>query len=218
MRRSTVLRLVFLAWPLLVGVAVTAAPAPVHKPKSPVVPWVTGWDKPVDSIGDCRFDKKGDKLTISVPGRAGRATVPQMLREIEGDFDITVRVTADFSPGGLEAGVLISDGTNDLRFGRGSDRNNSLIVRVSVRNHTGVSASSVVGDNLKPVYIRVERRKNVLTVKHRTDRQEWSSPFGGHPGWVVPLPKKLKVGVFAESMAPGTFEPVFDQFELTPAK
>ena len=91
MRRSTALRLIFVAFPLLVGVAVTAAPAPVYKPKPPVVPWVTGWDKPVDSIGDCRFDTKGDKLMISVPGRAGRATVPQMLREIEGDFNADFR-------------------------------------------------------------------------------------------------------------------------------
>jgi regulation of enolase protein 1 (concanavalin A-like superfamily) len=217
MRRSTALRLVLLAWALLFAVGVTAAPAPVYRPK-PTTPWVTGWDMPVDPIGDCRFDKKGDKLTISVPGRAGRTTAPRMLREIEGDFDVTVRVTGAFAQKGREAGVLITDGTNDLRFGRGSDQNNSLIVAVSVRNRSGVSASSVVGDNLKPVYIRVERRKNVLTVKHRTDRQEWSLPFEGHSAWVAPLPGKLKVGVFAESMAPGVFEPVFDQFELTPAK
>jgi regulation of enolase protein 1 (concanavalin A-like superfamily) len=217
MYRSTVLRLVLLAWPPLLAVGVTAAPAPVYRPK-PSAPWVTGWDNPVDPFGDCRFDKKGDELTIAVPGRAGRTSVPRMLREIEGDFDVTVRVTGAFAKNGLEAGVLISDGTNDLRFGRGSDQNKSLIVSVSVLNRSGVSASSVVGDNLKPVYIRVERRKNVLTVKHRTDRKEWSLPFEGHPAWVAPLPGKLKVGVFAESTAPGAFVPVFDRFELTPVK
>src|SRR4051794_5160823 len=33
-----------------------------------------------------------------------------------------------------------------------------------------------------------------------------------------PLPRKLKVGVFAESVADLDFEPVFDQFNLTRGK
>ena len=38
------------------------------------------------------------------------------------------------------------------------------------------------------------------------------------PPFTVPFPNKLRVGVFAESMAPGSFAPVFDQFALTPLK
>ena len=38
----------------------------------------------------------------------------------------------------------------------------------------------------------------------------WEETDGG-----VQLPRKLKVGVFAEATAPGTFKAVFDQFKLT---
>src|SRR4051794_6272305 len=85
----------------LFAAAVLAAPAPRPRPPTP---WVTGWDKPVDPSGDCRFDRDGDRLTISVPGKGHELnyerpmTAPQLLRDVEGDFDVQVRVTATFLP------------------------------------------------------------------------------------------------------------------------
>jgi hypothetical protein len=38
--------------------AAFAATAPLPAPKASNV-WVTGWDKPVDRFGDCRFDRDG---------------------------------------------------------------------------------------------------------------------------------------------------------------
>ena len=43
----------------LAALAVQATPVPPPKP------WVTGWDQPVDPDGDCRFERKGDKVTIN---------------------------------------------------------------------------------------------------------------------------------------------------------
>ena len=40
----------------------TATPAPEPKP------WVTGWEK-VDPKRDSRFERRGDELTITVPGK-----------------------------------------------------------------------------------------------------------------------------------------------------
>src|SRR5258708_4623953 len=50
-----------------------AAPAPLRR-SSPV--WTVGWDKPVDTLGLCRFDRDGDKLTLTVPGKEDRINAP----------------------------------------------------------------------------------------------------------------------------------------------
>ena len=80
----------------------SAAPAPVYKPKSSRV-WFTGWDKPVDPTGGCRFDREGDVLTIAVRGKppateggAENPDAPRLLRDVTGDFDMVVRVGGDF--------------------------------------------------------------------------------------------------------------------------
>jgi hypothetical protein len=62
-----------------VACAAFAAPAPVYRPKASRV-WFTGWDKPVDLTGDCRFHRDGEVLTIAVRGRShakdGWAKIP----------------------------------------------------------------------------------------------------------------------------------------------
>ena len=73
--------------------SITAAPAPE--------PWRAYWEKPVDPLGDCRFDKDWDKLTITVPGidhvwDKKTSTAPCLLREVEGDFVVQVRVGGNF--------------------------------------------------------------------------------------------------------------------------
>jgi hypothetical protein len=40
----------------VVPAAVLAAPAPAPRTSGP---WFDGWDKPVDPLGDCRFERKG---------------------------------------------------------------------------------------------------------------------------------------------------------------
>jgi hypothetical protein len=226
MSRSTAMLRVLGLLPcaLIVAVAAMAAPAPVYKPRLNTA-WVTGWDKPVDPLGDCRFDKEGDKLTISVPGKGhtfGREvagiSAPHLLREVEGDFSVEVRVVGDFrdanfNPGETRrgGGLLLADGVNLVRFGRFVDDGNSIELQVA-----GPDGGRCMGGAAafpEPIHLRIERRKDVLTMKFSRDRREWSTPFAPY---LVALPKKLKVGVFAESMAPGSFAPVFDQFVLTP--
>ena len=193
MSRSAALRVIVLLNCSLVGaVAATAAPAPIYKPR-PSEAWVTGWGKPVDPLGDCRFDRADDKLTITVPdkghtfgtGLAG-LSAPHLLREVEGDFAVEVRVGGQFShanpkPGDMRrgAGILLTDGVNLIRFGRVVDENNGMSLSVVTRTMSGSTGDP--SGVLEPTYLRVERRKDVLTVKHSKDRREWTSPFEGHP-------------------------------------
>ena len=76
-----------------------AAPAPSN------VPWVTGWDKPVDPDKDCKFIRDKGTLTIEVPGKdhdlgieRGLMNSPRLLRDVEGDFVAQVRVSGTFKP------------------------------------------------------------------------------------------------------------------------
>jgi hypothetical protein len=102
----------------LLAAAVMAAPAP--RPR-PATPWVTGWDKPVDPLGDCRFHREGDKLTITVPGEGHELdvgdkplNVPRLLRDVEGDFVMQVRLGGGCTPG-KAAGILLTDGERTVR-------------------------------------------------------------------------------------------------------
>jgi uncharacterized protein (TIGR03067 family) len=92
--------------------------------------WDTCWDKPVNPAGDCRFDRKGDKLTITVPGKGhgydiakSGGNAPRLLRDVEGDFSVQVRVGGDFLPkdlvgkaagSGRMAGLFLSNGVYDV--------------------------------------------------------------------------------------------------------
>jgi hypothetical protein len=206
----------------LAPLGLLAAPAP--KPR----PWFTGWDKPVDPVGDCTFDRKGDQLTVTVPGAGhgldvekARLDVPHLLRDVEGDFVLQVRIGADFRPAELEgkdacraAGIVLMDGTRGLdviewaAWGEPSEPGTERSFRVRGRM---VMWGLDGGPPGKPTHLRLERSGDCLEAWCSPDGKEWSLPIT----WERSLPRKLKVGVFAESTAPGVFKPTFDQFQLS---
>jgi regulation of enolase protein 1 (concanavalin A-like superfamily) len=193
-----------------------AAPAPL--PRSP---WATGWEKPVDPVGDCRFDRKGDKLTITVPGD-GHAleehTAPCLLREVVGDFLVEVRVGGNFRPkdpkgygGWRQAGLLLA---GKLKFTAGQfayDLSDSgKIPLVWLPRFTIVDKRHPAGH--LPVWLRLERRGNVVRLAFAPDGKTWQAlqdPLR------IDLPPRVKVGVVAEARAEATFTAVFDKFKLT---
>jgi hypothetical protein len=117
----------------LLAAAVMAAPAPAPKPCKM---WTAGWGKPVDPLGGCRFEIDGDKLTVTVARKERifdvwerRQEAPHLLREVEGDFLVEVRVRVRPVPrpdeGCCLAGLLLVGGGNAalLRLrGAGSNR------------------------------------------------------------------------------------------------
>ena len=134
--------------------AIAAAPAPKPKPM-PTGPWFDGWGEPVDKQKDCRFDRKGGKLTVTVPGKGHKLDIardgggfklgadsaaPMLLRELEGDFAVRFRVAgAVTAPLGrareaFTTGLVLLDG-------------NKIVIYL---------LSYPV--NKKPMYLQVERR------------------------------------------------------------
>lgn len=70
-------------------------------------PWefVSGWGDPVDPDKDCKIKREKDALTIEIPGSAHdydlvhkRFNAPRLLSELEGEFDLQVRVRIDHRP------------------------------------------------------------------------------------------------------------------------
>src|SRR4051794_37371747 len=86
----------------LLASATLAAPLPPPRPAPG--PWVRDWDKPTDPKGDCRFERDRGQLTITVPGEGHdldpvddvALDAPRLLRPVEGDFAVEVRVGGAF--------------------------------------------------------------------------------------------------------------------------
>jgi hypothetical protein len=208
---------------LAVAGGLLAAPAPFPRPSKV---WITGWDKPSDPVGDCRFVRRGDKLTISVPGKGheldlakGHHNAPCLLREVVGDFVVQVRVGGNFRPddpkghgGSRQAGLLLA---GKLKFTAGQfayDFSDSAKTPLTWLPRITIGDRRHPAGRL-PVWLRLERRGNVVRLAFSPDGKKWKAL--GEP-LRIDLPRKLKVGVVAEATAEATFKAVFDQFKLTP--
>jgi regulation of enolase protein 1 (concanavalin A-like superfamily) len=175
---------------LLCSASLVAAPAPFPRPPRASGPWIDGWDR---LVGAGRFDRAGDRRTVTVSGGRGA-----LLRDVEGDFTMQVRVGALARPSSdkdsCRAGLLLVD------------------VKSSAR---GSFWARLAGPPIeKPAFLRLERRGSVLTRAFSEDGKEWDSlrPVK------VPLSRKLKVGVVVENTTKGSWKAEFDEFKLTPLR
>jgi regulation of enolase protein 1 (concanavalin A-like superfamily) len=212
-----------------VAAGVMAAPAPFPR-LGRTEPWITGWDRPVDLVGDCRFDRKGDTLTISVPGKGhqfvlglGRkwCKAPHLLREVEGDFIIDVSVGGNFlqcESGSRRAGILLLAGENGAKLYLEFDperQKHYLLLDGCCCSPNSYQGREIRGPLPgKTMALRLERRGQTVLMKASLDGQGWKTVFKGQR--CFELPRKVKVGVMAESTARGTFKAIFDTFRLTP--
>lgn len=192
-----------------------AAPVPPGKPAREKGPWFDGWDKPVDPKGDSRFDRKGGRLTLTVPGkgrvigmarargryllRAG-ATAPRLLRDVSGDFTVQARVSGSASGkavrrGAYRAGLVLLDG--------------EVIVQRFLYYPVG----------RRPRHLMVERKGARVATRESSDGKRWEED---DKSWleVKQLPQRLKVGVVAEAEGEDSpaFTAVFDELKFTRTK
>jgi regulation of enolase protein 1 (concanavalin A-like superfamily) len=227
MRRSVVT----VAFLLAAGIAL-AAPVPANRP------WVTGWDKSVDTDKDCKFTIDKDTLTIEVPGKDHDLAIernlmnsPRLVRDVEGDFVAQVRVGGTFLPSHnstsnerlpfVGAGLLLmADEKTYIRLERATLRLRGEVKMYAnwERREDGkwvlAGDASVQPLEDKPTYLRLERKGDKLLASVSHDTKEWKELNALE----VKLPAKLKLGVSGGGTSMDVFAPRFDEFQLKQGK
>jgi len=165
---------------LLIAGAVLAAPAPKD-----------GWEH-IDPDHDCEFDiKKDGTVTIELPGGdhdlnpyRNRSNAPRLLREVEGDFVVQVRVSGSFRPS-----VKSSMDDEDSRVAAG------LVLIPAEKNYIRLEyeASRINEDRRR----KEERLRNEkLKEKRALPRKEEPRLKAGLPTGPVPVFMDIGRGVF----------------------
>ncbi len=224
------------------AVAVVAAPAPFPKPPKVSGPWYDGWDRPVDRVGDSRFERKGDRLTITLPGDAHHPGVqatglgpppgrtPQLLRNVEGDFAITVGLEGQVrraAPAGYtRAGLVVTDGSWSMEAtlagsqllveSTAPDGLGKFVPPMPVRFgpwEPGMEVYTVGNLPVEgPVHLQLRRRGDKVLVA-------WGPDYEGRTRDVAYLvrryPRRLKVGVYATSNPWDAFKAEFVNVRLS---
>ncbi|HEX3450156.1 MAG TPA: DUF1349 domain-containing protein, partial [Isosphaeraceae bacterium] len=174
------------------------------------------WGDAVDPDGDCKFelDPPEDKVRIIVPGKThilsaeiGRVNAPRILRDIKGDFDVSVRVAGTDHAGGKAtttlyspyhgAGLLIwQDPKNYVRLEIATDLQHGKprpYVNFEYRKEGVLAATSGMKNGDNSNHLRLSRRGDEINASFGPDGVRWTS----FPTLTAKLNDRLKVGVAA---------------------
>jgi regulation of enolase protein 1 (concanavalin A-like superfamily) len=189
------------------------------------------WGLAIDQDKDCEFQPDGKSLTLKIPGKlhdlnpdSGILNSPRVVREVDGDFVVTVRVTGDFKPGGKStnpkgvpyngAGLIIwSDSDNFIRLERAAVlRNNNVGAYVTFEEREGGYRGATHNDSFAagPCYLRIERKGSRIMGAVSADGNTWKKLKPIDTVW----PAKLKVGLLAVNSSSEPFAVKFEEFNL----
>lgn len=225
---------------LLLTCFVLATPAPD--------PFVSGWDRPIDPDRDCKIKRYNRVLTIEIPGGdhdydplRNRVNAPRLSRDLEGDFEMQVRVRIDClpsvqstvkgQPSCVSVGFLIIPADNiptncirlEYRVTRKGDGVDDCALELR-RDELGGQVNFIWNERWKNwpfkaipehVYLRLERWGDILYHSISPDGKLWVRVGGG---WIVGLPYKLEVGLAAYSTSADPSKVHFDQLMLVRGK
>jgi regulation of enolase protein 1 (concanavalin A-like superfamily) len=189
------------------------------------------WGLAIDTGKDCEFDPQKKTLTMRVPGTwhdlnpdTGKLNAPRVIREVEGDFLIKVKVEGEFKPGGKStnprglpyngAGIIIwSDSENFIRLERGALlRKDKITATAAFEEREGGYRGAVhnITSQPGPVYLRLERKGSRIFGAVSFDDSSWTALKPIDTVW----PAKLKVGLSAINSSSQPFAVQFTDFAL----
>ncbi len=192
---------------------------------------LAGWGLAIDPDKDCKFTPQSQSMTIDVPaawhdmgGALHKFNAPRVLREVDGDFVLTVKVGGDFKPGArstnpkavpyLAGGILLwSDSDNFIRLERAAMRRGGRInATVAFEEWEGGYSGAVHNELFREgdCYLRLERRGSRILGAISSDGTAWKPLKPIDTVW----PTKLKVGLMAISTSSDPFSVLFAQFDL----
>lgn len=145
-----------------------------------------GWGQAMDPDGDCTFHGEDGQLTIVAPGprhglsiELNRMNAPRVMRTVEGDFSVELRIDTKFTPGDqtiaqrtayqgsglllfqddenyarIEAAVLVRNG-NPRYYVNFELRVDGQLQRFGIPDDYS-------WDSTRPIWLRLDRRDNQL--------------------------------------------------------
>jgi regulation of enolase protein 1 (concanavalin A-like superfamily) len=207
---------------------VRAQGTPTVEPKGVELP---GWGEAIDPDKDCQITDDKGSLRLSVPGTRhdlvgtiGRMNAPRVMREVEGDFVVTVKVAGDFRAGGKStnpkgvpfngAGILVwSDVDNFIRLERAAvTRGGKIKTSVSFEEFEGGTNGASHSEAMMggDCWVRMERKGSRIHGSISFDGKTWKELNPIQTVW----PDKLKIGLVAVNSSSLPFSVTFEQFEL----
>jgi S1-C subfamily serine protease len=190
-----------------------------------------GWGLAIDPDNDCKIIPGEKSITFQVPATlhdlyfaGGPINAPRVMREVEGDFVVKVKVCGDFNPGSkstnpktipyMGGGILLwNDSNNNLRFERFSWVRGEKIT-------TGAFMEAFEGGRKGPnpieqfpagdCYLRLERKGNRIVGAISDNGTNWKELKAIDALW----PAKIKVGLAAINTSNEAFSVKFEEFEL----
>lgn len=222
---------------LVCALAVCCASCFVTKQEPKIEPRID-WGNVTDPDGDCpvRIDKS--KLTITIPATEHdlnprlKMNAPRILREVDGDFDVQVKVSGAFNPGKQPtgggfpfngAGLLVwQNDSNYLRLERNlwwdtTQGKHGCYPPLFEYFKNGQYMDTDPPGTLRPffqgrsTYLRLERRGQVITALYSHDGQQWRQVSE----IVVAFPDRVSVGMAALNTSDKIFVVEFEEFKLT---
>ena len=190
------------------------------------------WGFAIDPDNDCQIVDKGGALEIAIPNTHhdlnadnDKLNAPRVLREVTGDFTMTVQVTGTFKPSAkstnpkavpyIGAGIVVwQDSNNYVFLGRAAiNRNGRLSEFAAFEEREWGTRGAVNNRGIQPggVYLRLERRNNRLLGYTSKDGRNWSRLDPMEPTY----PATLKVGLYAINGCTDPISVRFDNFQFT---
>jgi regulation of enolase protein 1 (concanavalin A-like superfamily) len=207
---------------------VRATGTPEPEPKGTELP---GWGLAIDPDKDCQFTPSDKSLKINVPaamhdlgGAQHKVNAPRLMRAVDGDFRITVKVLGDFRPGPrstmprgvpyIAGGLLVwSDSDNFIRLERAAMlRGGRVVPSIAFLEQEGGYGGAVhnVSVPAGDCYLRLERKGSRIHGAISQDGSTWKNLKPIDTVW----PDKLKVGLMALSTSSSPFTVNFEELEL----
>ena len=192
---------------------------------------IDGWGTVIDPDRDCRIHREGETLVIDLPNKRHDLTrfselfnVPRVVRPIEGDFEVQVKVEGEFKPVGPAERPVDepSNGAGLIVLGEGEQhvildrmafiRKGKLFnsVELAQRGEGGTRGRRTRQLGHGTPYLRLARKGNQILASVSDDGKEWEplDPIESQ------LPDRVKVGVVAINTSNEPFSVTFSEFKL----
>ncbi|MEP4079933.1 DUF1349 domain-containing protein [Haloferula sp.] len=203
------------------------------------------WGVKMNPAGDCLFETEGDLLRITVPGSEephdlnpeagtpGSDNAPRVLKPVNGDFIIQVKMNAVEDPGEdstqpgftgyVGAGLVVfADAKNFVRLERATLRRpggdaipyTNFEIRVDGVTERFGSTGDLPTEDGRPTWLRIERRGSEMHGAMSHDGETWtttdpktlSAEVWDHAG--------IQAGIAAVSTSIWSFKPEYSDFSI----